>query len=207
LSDLHDRIARALNWSPADVRSFSMQSLRDLVHPVNPNLAREMDLVIRSGAYIANAPVQTKKLSPSSQASATKFKTIRRIDRETKTSEDHPGMSAPRQGTLSIGRKSEDWKPLYWKRVLAEYKKEASKRGDLSNTIKINLWVRHAPDEHTPFVHVDWPDPLDARGAEKFARELVEDGGARFTGVVARVRRPYSKEEAVYTLANFERAD
>lgn len=52
MSDLHDRIAKALGWSAADVRSLSMQSLRDLVRPVDPALARELDYVIQSGAYI-----------------------------------------------------------------------------------------------------------------------------------------------------------
>lgn len=52
VSDLHDRAARVLGWSPADVRSLSMQSLRDLVRPVDPDLAREMDYVIQSGAYV-----------------------------------------------------------------------------------------------------------------------------------------------------------
>jgi hypothetical protein len=56
MSDLHDRAARALGWSPIDARSLSMQSLRDLVRPVDPDLAREMDLVIQSGSYIRGAP-------------------------------------------------------------------------------------------------------------------------------------------------------
>jgi hypothetical protein len=46
MSSLHDRIARVLGWSPTDVRSLSLQSLRDLVRPINPNLARELDLVL-----------------------------------------------------------------------------------------------------------------------------------------------------------------
>jgi hypothetical protein len=56
MSDLHDRIARTLGWSPADVRSLSMQSLRELVRPVDPDLARELDLVIQSGGYIRGEP-------------------------------------------------------------------------------------------------------------------------------------------------------
>jgi hypothetical protein len=52
MSDLHDRIAHALGWTPAEARSLSMHSLRDLVRPVNPDLAREMDYAIQSGAYI-----------------------------------------------------------------------------------------------------------------------------------------------------------
>jgi hypothetical protein len=56
VSDLHDRIAKALGWSTRDVQSLSMQSLRDLVRPVDADLAREMDYVIQSGAYIVGAP-------------------------------------------------------------------------------------------------------------------------------------------------------
>lgn len=52
MSDLHDRAARALGWNPADVRSVSMQSLRDLVRAVNPALADEISLAIQSGAYV-----------------------------------------------------------------------------------------------------------------------------------------------------------
>ena len=56
MSDLHDRIARTLGWGANDVRSLSLQSLRDLVRPVNPDLAREMDLVIQSGGYVHEEP-------------------------------------------------------------------------------------------------------------------------------------------------------
>jgi hypothetical protein len=142
------------------------------------------------------------KARPSSSA---KFKVVRRSDRETKSSDDHPGMEPPHQSALSIGRDREGWKPLYWKRLLAEYKKEAPRRSELANTIVIDLWVMHAPDAHSPFTRVDWADPFDVRGAEKFARQLIEDGGAQFAEVNARARRPYSKEEAIYTLANFAR--
>ena len=42
MSDLHDRIAHALGWTPAEARSLSIDSLRDLVRPVNPDLAQEI---------------------------------------------------------------------------------------------------------------------------------------------------------------------
>lgn len=60
MSDLHDRIAKALGWSTRDVQSLSMQSLRDLVRPVDPRLAQEMDYVIQSGTYVRGAPATTK---------------------------------------------------------------------------------------------------------------------------------------------------
>lgn len=52
MSDLHERIAKALGWSKKDAQSLSMASLRELVRPVDPNLARELDYMIQSGAYI-----------------------------------------------------------------------------------------------------------------------------------------------------------
>ncbi|HSX22280.1 MAG TPA: hypothetical protein VLE97_05845 [Gaiellaceae bacterium] len=51
MSDLHERAAKALGWSVRDTQSLSMQSLRDLVRPVDPDLAREMSYLIQSGAY------------------------------------------------------------------------------------------------------------------------------------------------------------
>lgn len=60
-SDLHDRIAKALGWSVKDTQSMSMQSLRDLVRPVNPSLAQEMDYMIRSGAYGYGEPLKRKR--------------------------------------------------------------------------------------------------------------------------------------------------
>lgn len=67
MSDLHDRAARALGWSADDVRSVSMQSLRDLVRPVDPNLAQEISLAIQSGAYI----------TPSSAGAIAKLRTYK----------------------------------------------------------------------------------------------------------------------------------
>lgn len=60
MSNLHDRVARVLGWSSSDVQSLSMQSLRDLVRPVDPDLTRELDLVIQSGAYIRGEPASAR---------------------------------------------------------------------------------------------------------------------------------------------------
>ena len=60
MSDLHDRIAKALGWSTQDAQSLSMQSLRDLVRPVDPAIARKMDHVIQSGAYVRGDPARSK---------------------------------------------------------------------------------------------------------------------------------------------------
>jgi hypothetical protein len=59
MSDLHERIAKALGWSVKDAQSLSMHSLRDLVRPVDPQLAQEMSHVIQSGAYIRATPAAT----------------------------------------------------------------------------------------------------------------------------------------------------
>lgn len=61
MSDLHDRIAKAIGWSMKDVQSLSMQSLRDLVRPVDPDLAREMDYAIQSGAYVHGEPASGRR--------------------------------------------------------------------------------------------------------------------------------------------------
>lgn len=57
-SDLDARIARALGWPIADVHSMSLQSLRELVRPVDTALAEEITLSIGSGSYI------TRKRNP-----------------------------------------------------------------------------------------------------------------------------------------------
>lgn len=48
MNNLHERIAEALKWSIADVRSFSLLILRDLVRPVSAKLANEITLAINS---------------------------------------------------------------------------------------------------------------------------------------------------------------
>ena len=46
------------------MQSLSMQSLRELVRPVDANLAREMDHVIQSGAYVVGSPVKKPPAQP-----------------------------------------------------------------------------------------------------------------------------------------------
>ena len=50
-STLHTRIAEALGWTEAEVKSFSFQSLRDIVRPVSQKLANELEAAIRTGSY------------------------------------------------------------------------------------------------------------------------------------------------------------
>jgi hypothetical protein len=49
---IHERVGQALGWTDAEVKSFSFQALRELIRPVDPALARELDEAIRTGKYI-----------------------------------------------------------------------------------------------------------------------------------------------------------
>jgi hypothetical protein len=46
------RLAEALDWPEADVCSLSLQSLRELVRPINPKLADEISVRIQCGTYL-----------------------------------------------------------------------------------------------------------------------------------------------------------
>jgi len=48
---LAERIATTLGWSEADVRSFSLPSLRAVVRSVSPKLAHEITQVMRGPDY------------------------------------------------------------------------------------------------------------------------------------------------------------
>ena len=50
-STLHTRIAEALGWTEAEVKSVSFQSLRDIVRPISQKLANELEAAIRTGSY------------------------------------------------------------------------------------------------------------------------------------------------------------
>lgn len=120
-------------------------------------------------------------------------------------------MNPPRLGELGlgIGRSGDSHKDLYWRRLAAEYRKEAPLRQRGSEAaLRVDLAVRHAPDDHTPFSRVDWGDPMDVRGATALARKLVEDGGAAHAVVEARASRPSQGRHrlVLYDLAKFERA-
>lgn len=52
MSNLHKRIARVLGWSTNETHGFCLQSLRELVRPVDPKLAAEITERITSGSYI-----------------------------------------------------------------------------------------------------------------------------------------------------------
>lgn len=49
---LHKKIAKVLGWSTNETHGFSLQSLRELVRPVDPKLADEISQRITSGDYI-----------------------------------------------------------------------------------------------------------------------------------------------------------
>ena len=49
---MKERIAELLGWSLADVNSFSLLTLRELVCPLSPKLAHELDLAIHGGKWL-----------------------------------------------------------------------------------------------------------------------------------------------------------
>lgn len=51
---LHTRIAQVLGWTPEEAKSFSMQTLREIVRPVDSKLADDLSIYIRSGEYITS---------------------------------------------------------------------------------------------------------------------------------------------------------
>lgn len=62
MDQLKERIAQALGWTVAETNTFSLQTLRELVRPVSPKLAHELDLQIQGGAYIVvNQPKRNRR--------------------------------------------------------------------------------------------------------------------------------------------------
>lgn len=58
---MHERAAKALGWSVADTQSMSLAALRDMVRPVNPELAGEMTRAIQKGSHIIGAPHKKRR--------------------------------------------------------------------------------------------------------------------------------------------------
>lgn len=58
--DLYYRIAQALDWSFADVQSFSLPTLRELVRSTHPKLAYEITRVMRGPEYFLGEPLDRK---------------------------------------------------------------------------------------------------------------------------------------------------
>ena len=56
--DLHERIAESLGWTKKEAQSFSLPTLREFVRTVNPKLAHEITLVMRSNAYYLGEPLK-----------------------------------------------------------------------------------------------------------------------------------------------------
>lgn len=49
---MHEKIAKALGWTVSETQTFSLPTLRDLVRPVDPELAQEISNVIQRGSHI-----------------------------------------------------------------------------------------------------------------------------------------------------------
>lgn len=45
--NLHERISICLGWTVDETKTFSLSTLRELVHPISPKLAYEITLVMR----------------------------------------------------------------------------------------------------------------------------------------------------------------
>lgn len=60
MSAIHRQIAEVLGWSEQDTAKFSMQSLRELVRPLDPELAAMMDRHIRSQSYVVGEPMKQR---------------------------------------------------------------------------------------------------------------------------------------------------
>lgn len=58
---IHDRIAKALGWSDAEVRSLSMASLREIVRAADPSLASEISDTIQTGQHVTTNPTRSRK--------------------------------------------------------------------------------------------------------------------------------------------------
>ena len=64
--ELQKAAAKVLGWSLEGVRSTSLQSLRDLVRPLDPDLSDALSLAIRTGEYVYDS--RPKKVVRLSQA-------------------------------------------------------------------------------------------------------------------------------------------
>jgi hypothetical protein len=111
--DLHERVAKALGWSVEDTQSMSMQALRDLVRPVDKDLAREMDYMIQSGAYVRGEPPRGRGRGRRSHAEKAPLKIWQR---EIWTA---PGASEPFKVSWKLVRpyvrddEVEEWLEIY----------------------------------------------------------------------------------------------
>lgn len=113
MSDLHERAAKALGWSVKDTQSLSMQGLRELVRPVDPDLAREMDYMIQSGAYIRGEPLRRGGRGRRSHAAKAPLKIWQRDDWKA------PGSTEPIKYSWKLVRpyvredEVEEWLEIY----------------------------------------------------------------------------------------------
>lgn len=89
MDNLHERVAKALGWRVKDAQSMPMQALRELVRPVDPSLARELDYLIQSGAYIRGEPLARKRRGQRHHATTIGMKIWQREDWKA------PGQTEP----------------------------------------------------------------------------------------------------------------
>jgi len=54
---LHERAAKALGWPVEDTKSFSLPGLRELVRPIDLQLAIDIDGTIQAGLHVTRQAV------------------------------------------------------------------------------------------------------------------------------------------------------
>jgi hypothetical protein len=59
--NIDERIAKTLGWELADVKTMSYNGLRDLVRPLDPELAKEITHIIDWGFFITRREEKEKK--------------------------------------------------------------------------------------------------------------------------------------------------
>jgi len=119
VSDLHERAARALGWSVHDTQSMSMQALREVVRPVDPALAREMDFLIQSGAYVRGEPLMSSGKRRARRSHATIGETAGGTKIWQRVDWKAPGATEPLKYTWKLVRphvradEVEEWLKIY----------------------------------------------------------------------------------------------
>jgi len=56
-----ERVAKVLGWTEAEVQSFSLPTLREVVRRVSPKLAYEITQVMRGPDYYLGTPLQKRR--------------------------------------------------------------------------------------------------------------------------------------------------
>src|SRR5258708_71182 len=143
--DLRARIARALGWTEQEASSFSLQSLREMVRPVDPGLVREIDDEIRSGRYVYGAARESGTGGARNRAGAGGSRRSRYAIRPTDRRQ-RPGSSYAK--VYGVERRLSTWElvDLATGAVVDEYQTRGDAQGVLSRVRAGRLDPRSAAD-------------------------------------------------------------